>query len=66
MVTPPLQGKVVAVCCNPEPVLKAVVKKQPGKTIFKTGVMTRILQSGWVRAGDLVEVLTPVEIVNEG
>jgi len=46
--------------------LKAVVKKQPGKTIFKTGVMTRILQSGWVRAGDLVEVLTPVEIVNEG
>jgi hypothetical protein len=37
--------------------LKAVVKKQPGKTIFKAGMMTRILQSGWVRAGDLVEVL---------
>jgi len=46
--------------------LKAVVKKQPGKTIFKAGMMTRILQGGWVRAGDLVEVLTPVEIVNEG
>jgi len=46
--------------------LKAVVKKQPGKTIFKAGMMTRIIQGGWVRAGDLVEVLTPVEIVNEG
>jgi len=37
--------------------LKAVVKKMPEKTIFKAGMMTRILQSGWVRAGDLVEVL---------
>lgn len=36
--------------------LKAVVKKQPGKTIFMAGMMTRILQSGWVRAGDPVEV----------
>jgi len=43
--------------------LKAVVKKQPGKTIFLAGMMTRILQSGWVRAGDLVEVLSPVEIL---
>ena len=43
--------------------LKAVVKKQTGKTVFKAGMMTRILQSGWVRAGDLVEVLAPVEIL---
>jgi MOSC domain-containing protein YiiM len=43
--------------------LKAVVKKQPGKAVFKAGMMTRILQSGWVRAGDLVEVLAPVEIL---
>src|SRR5262249_5184229 len=39
--------------------LKAVVKKQPGRTVFKAGMMTRILQSGWVRAGDPVEVLSP-------
>lgn len=38
--------------------LKAVAKKKSGKTIFKAGMMTRILQSGWVRAGDVVEVLT--------
>ena len=38
--------------------LKAVVKKQPGRTIFKAGMMTRILQSGWVHAGDPVEVLS--------
>jgi MOSC domain len=37
--------------------LKAVVKKQPGQIAFKAGMMTRILQSGWVRAGDVVEVL---------
>jgi hypothetical protein len=46
--------------------LKAVVKKQPGQMIFKAGMMTRILQSGWVRAGDLVEILSPVEILSEG
>jgi MOSC domain len=38
--------------------LKAVVKKQPGKTVFMAGMMTRIRQSGWVRAGDAVEVLS--------
>ena len=27
--------------------------------------MTRILQSGWVRAGDLVEMLATVEILSE-
>ncbi len=37
--------------------LKAVVQKQPGKAVFKAGMMTRILQSGWVRAGDVVKVL---------
>ncbi len=37
--------------------LKAVVKKQPGKMIFMAGMMTRVIQGGWVRAGDLVEVL---------
>ena len=41
--------------------LKAVVKKQPGKIIFKAGMMTRILQSGWVRAGDVVEIFSQVE-----
>ncbi len=46
--------------------LKAVVKKQSGKTVFKAGIMARILQSGWVSAGDLVEVLSPVEMLNEG
>ena len=46
--------------------LKAVVKKLPGKTVFKAGMMTRILQSGWVRAGDLVEILSPLEILSEG
>jgi MOSC domain-containing protein len=45
--------------------LKAVVNKQPGQMIFKAGMMTRILQSGWVRAGDLVEVLSSVEILSK-
>jgi MOSC domain-containing protein YiiM len=36
---------------------------QPGQDHFKAGMMTRILQRGWVRAGDLVEVLSPVEIL---
>ncbi len=39
--------------------LKAVVKKMPERIIFKAGMMTRILKSGRVRAGDLVEVLSP-------
>ena len=46
--------------------LKAVVKKQPGQIIFKAGMMTRILQSGWVRAGDLVEVLPPADPCHSG
>jgi MOSC domain-containing protein YiiM len=46
-------------------ILKAVVKKRPGKTVFKAGIMTRILQSGWVRAGDLVKVLAPDVILSK-
>ncbi len=41
--------------------LKAVVKKMPEQIVFKAGMMTRILQSGRVRAGDLVEVLSPAD-----
>jgi MOSC domain-containing protein YiiM len=41
--------------------LKAVVKKMPERIIFKAGMITRILKSGLVRAGDLVEVLAPVD-----
>lgn len=37
--------------------LKAVVQKHDGQTIFKAGMMTRILKGGWVSAGDLVRVL---------
>lgn len=42
--------------------LKAVVTKQDGQAIFKAGIMTRILQGGWVRAGDLVKVLSPADL----
>jgi MOSC domain-containing protein YiiM len=41
--------------------LKAVAKKQAGQTIFKAWMMTRILQTGWVRAGDLVEAKTTIK-----
>jgi hypothetical protein len=37
--------------------LKAVAQKQHGETIFKAGMMTRILRGGLVRAGDVVMVL---------
>jgi MOSC domain-containing protein len=40
--------------------LKAVAKKKSGEMIFKAGMMSRILQSGWVRAGDPVEVLREI------
>jgi MOSC domain-containing protein YiiM len=42
--------------------LKAVVTKQDGQAIFKAGIMARILQGGWVRAGDLVKVLSPADL----
>ncbi len=44
--------------------LKAVVKKQSGKTAFKAGMMTRILQSGWVCAGDTVLILSETKDLN--
>ncbi len=46
--------------------LKAVVKKMPEQIIFKAGMMTQILQSGRVRAGDLVEVLPPADPYHSG
>ena len=42
--------------------LKAVVTKRDGQAIFKAGIMARILQGGWVRAGDLVKVLSPADL----
>jgi len=39
--------------------LKAVVHKQNGQPIFKAGMMAQILKGGWIRAGDLVNVLPP-------
>ncbi len=113
----PMSGRVIAVCCNPEPDLpKPVVdavhlienwgvegdyhagslvrhrylaKKDPTRpnmrqvllmdaavfaelaqndihigpqAIFKAGIMAQILQGGWVRAGDLVKVLSPADL----
>ena len=40
--------------------LKAVAYKQDRQTIFKAGMMARILKGGWVRADDLVKVLPPL------
>ncbi|SRR6266446_5986019 len=42
--------------------LKAVARKQDGQAIFKAGIMAQILQGGWVRAGDLVKVLSPADL----
>jgi MOSC domain-containing protein YiiM len=38
--------------------LKAVIAKENGKTIYKAGIMTHILQGGEVRAGDQVSVVS--------
>lgn len=43
---------------NPK-LLKAVTAKESGKTIYKAGIMTRVLQAGWVKAGDRVAVVVP-------
>ncbi len=43
---------------NPK-LLKAVTAKENGKTIYKAGIMTRVLQAGWVKAGDRVTVVVP-------
>ena len=39
--------------------LQAVTTKEAGKTSYRAGIMTRVLQAGWVRAGDRVTLLTP-------
>lgn len=41
-----------------ERLLKAVVTRKEGKKTFKSGIMARILQTGWVRAGDTVVVIS--------
>ncbi len=43
---------------NPK-LLKAVTTKENGQTIYKAGIMTRVVQAGWVKAGDRVEVVVP-------
>jgi MOSC domain-containing protein YiiM len=43
---------------NPK-LLKAVTAKENEKTIYKAGIMTRVLQAGWVKARDRVEVVVP-------
>ena len=45
--------------------LKAVTAKENGKAIYKAGIMTRVLQVGWVKAGDRVAVLLPDAIQQE-
>ena len=39
--------------------LKAVTALEDGKRVYKAGIMTRILQSGWVKAGDRIAVMVP-------
>ncbi len=46
---------------NPK-LLKAVTSLEDGKKVYKAGIMTRILQAGWVRAGDRIAVMVPSEI----
>jgi len=38
--------------------LKAVTSQEDGKTRYKAGIMTRVLQAGWVKAGDRIAVLS--------
>ncbi len=42
--------------------LKAVTSVENGKKIYKAGIMTRVLQSGWVKAGDRIAVVVPSAI----
>lgn len=39
--------------------LKAVTSLEHGKKVYKAGIMTRILQAGWVKAGDRITVMVP-------
>ncbi len=43
---------------NPK-LLKAVTSIEDGKKIYKAGIMTRVLQEGWVKAGDRITVVVP-------
>ena len=39
--------------------LKAVTSVENGKKIYKAGIMTRVLQAGWIKAGDRIAVVVP-------
>ncbi len=43
---------------NPK-LLKAVTSLEDGKKVYKAGIMTRVLQGGWVKAGDRIAVMVP-------
>ena len=43
---------------NPK-LLKAVTALEDGKRVYKAGIMTRVLQSGWVKAGDRIALMVP-------
>ncbi len=49
---------------NPK-LLKAVAVKENSKIIYKAGIMTRILQAGWVKAGDRVAIVVPDAVQQE-
>ena len=46
---------------NPK-LLKAVTSVEDDKKIYKAGIMARVLQAGWVKAGDRIAVMIPNEI----
>ncbi len=46
---------------NPK-LLKAVTQQVDDKKVYKAGIMTRVLQAGWVKAGDRIAVVVPNEI----
>ncbi|GAC1355911.1 MAG: MOSC domain-containing protein [Ktedonobacteraceae bacterium] len=39
--------------------LKAVTSLEAGKKVYKAGIMTRVLQAGWVKAEDHITVMVP-------
>ncbi len=43
---------------NPK-LLKSVISLEDGKKVYKAGIMARILQAGWVKAGDRIAVMVP-------
>ena len=46
---------------NPK-LLKAVTQQKDDKKIYKAGIMARVLQAGWVKAGDRIAMMVPSEI----